>query len=123
MRDTDNEPSYVDFLLGRREPTLDNKTMSDLKERADRVRAIVEANHGKVIDRTGDIVTVEVPADVAPGMWAIWGMARFNPIFDSQDTRLAPRRITNMHGHTIVCDNDMVTTAFYRYTVDLRPRG
>ena len=41
--------------------------------------------------------------------------------FKSMDTRLAPRRITNMQGQTVVCEGDVVTTAFMRYDVDLRP--
>jgi hypothetical protein len=95
-------------------------TATDLAARADRVKAIAEWVHGKVIDRAGTIMTVEIPADVAPGLAGIWGTGGFNPIFRSQDTHLAPRRIVNMRGHTVVCENDMVTTAYYRYEIDLR---
>jgi hypothetical protein len=53
----------------------------------------------------------------------LWAGGGFVPIFKSMDTRLAPRRITNMQGQTVVCEGDMVTTAFMRYDVDLRPNA
>jgi hypothetical protein len=39
-----------------------------IARRAERVKALVEANFGKVLFRTGDKVVVEIPADVSPGM-------------------------------------------------------
>jgi hypothetical protein len=45
-------------------------------------------------------------------------MVGFVPIFTSQDPHQAPRRVTDMQGRTVVCHGDMVTTAFYRYTID-----
>jgi hypothetical protein len=39
--------------------------MTDLDARADRVRAIVESNFGRIIDCDGTTMKVEVPADVS----------------------------------------------------------
>jgi len=40
--------------------------------------------------------------------------------FIGQDVRLAPRRVVNSHGVIVVCDDaPAVTTAFYKYRVDL----
>jgi hypothetical protein len=96
--------------------------MSDLEARADRVRAVTEANFGKVISRDGDVMTIEVPADIAPGLATIWGMGRFVAIFIGQTTRPAPRRIITMQDRVVACDDLPVTTAFYRYRIDLEPR-
>ena len=42
------------------------------------------------------------------------------PIFIGQDVQLAPRRVVNSHGVIVVCDDaPAVTTAFYKYRVDL----
>jgi hypothetical protein len=95
---------------------------TDLTDRADRVRAVVEGNHGKVIDCTDDVMTVEIPADIAPGMAAIWGLGGFVPAFTGQTARLAPRRVLDMNSNTIVCDGDLVTTAFYIFDINLQPR-
>jgi hypothetical protein len=65
-------------LDGRLAPLL---TAADLSARAERVKAIVQANHGKVIDRTGNIMMVEIPADIAPCMASLWGMGGFAPQF------------------------------------------
>jgi hypothetical protein len=77
-------------------------TAANLAARADRVRAIAVSVHGRVIGRAGNVVEIEIPADVVPGLGALWGMGGFNPIFRSQDTHLAPRRVTTMQGHTVV---------------------
>ena len=48
-------------------------------------------NHGRVIGHDGDVVEkIEVPADVAIGLAAIWGEAGIVPAFMGCDTR--PRR-------------------------------
>ena len=41
--------------------------------RADRVSAIACGNHGKVIGLSGNIMTVELPADVAIVIGSTWG--------------------------------------------------
>jgi hypothetical protein len=41
-------------------------TATDLEARSDRVRAIAECVGGKVIDRNGNTVRIEIPADTAP---------------------------------------------------------
>ena len=97
-------------------------TAAELKDRADRVKAIVERNFGRILSRDGDVMRIETPADLAPGLAGTFGLGGFVPIFMGQSIRQAPRRVTDMQGNTIVCDNDMLTTAFYRYDIDLRPR-
>jgi hypothetical protein len=89
--------------------------------RAERVRAIAEdVAHGKVLSREGERMTFEVPADMAPGLASLWGQSSLVPIFIGQDVRLAPRRVVNSHGVIVVCDDaPAVTTAFYKYRVDL----
>jgi hypothetical protein len=98
-------------------------TTAEISARADRVAAIVEGNYGKVLNRAGNIVVVEIPADIAVGMAPVWGMAGFIPIFRSQDTHLAERRVVDMNGHTTICKGDWITMAYYRFDVDLRPRS
>ena len=90
----------------------------DLDARAERVRAIVEANAGTVIKRVVDIMEIEVPADIASGLASIWGEDGFSIIFVGQRTRLSHCRVIDMNGHTIV-RHRMVTTAFHIYTIDL----
>ena len=80
--------------------------MIDLDARADRVRAIVEGNFGRVIDRNGDTMVVEVPADVSIGLNCIWGEGGFAAIVRGQFTKLAPRRVIAENGMTVVCEND-----------------
>jgi hypothetical protein len=92
--------------------------MTDLDAHAQRVTYIATANHGQVLGRVGDVVTLEIPADVSIGLAAVWGQAGFVPIFVGKRTRLSHCRVIDMNGHTIV-RHQMVTTAFYRYTVDL----
>ena len=48
--------------------------MTDLDARADLVTAIAVGNFGKVISCDGNVKTIEVPADVAIGLAALWGM-------------------------------------------------
>ena len=50
--------------------------MIDIEARAERVRTIVAASHGRVIERIGDKIAFEVPADVAPGL--PWGPSGIN---------------------------------------------
>jgi hypothetical protein len=94
--------------------------MTDATEqRAARVKAIVEGNFGRVAFRSGDKMVVDVPADLAMGL--PWGSAGFVPVFIGQSVELAPRRVTDMNYRTVVCEGDLVTTAFYRYEIDLKP--
>jgi hypothetical protein len=87
-------------------------------DREARVRQITEGNFGRVVGRTGNIMTVEIPADVSIGLYPIWGEAGLTPIFIGQETRLAVRRVPGVGGVVVVCD-DMVTTAFYRFEINL----
>jgi hypothetical protein len=63
----------------------------------------VEGNFGKVIGREGDVMQIEVPAYVAIGLNSIWGEGRFPTQYVGQLTRLAPRRIADINGNTVVC--------------------
>jgi hypothetical protein len=94
--------------------------MTDLDTRAERVRAIVTSLHGKVLDRQDDVMTVEVPADIMGGFTTLAGMGGFSAILQKQSTKMAPRRIVNISGQVVVCD-EMVTTAFYSFKVSLQP--
>jgi hypothetical protein len=96
---------------------------ADLAARADRVKAIAEAVHGKVISRDRNTMLIEVPADTITGAVTLFGMGGFSATIGKQSTRLAPRRVIDMGGNTIVCENDPVTTSFFTYTVDLRPHS
>jgi hypothetical protein len=49
--------------------------MTDLEARADCIRVIVEGHRGKVIDRVGNVMTFEMPADVSVGLNAFWEMS------------------------------------------------
>jgi hypothetical protein len=110
-------PDDVRVINSQLTEYLDNLDGGLSKKPAPALRII---GGGKVINRTGNILTVTVRADAAPGLMNLWAGGGFVPIFKSMDTRLAPRRITNMQGQTVVCEGDMVTTAFMRYDVDLR---
>jgi hypothetical protein len=94
-------------------------TAPDLAARADRVHALVEGYFGKVLDRQGTVMIVEIPADIAPGM--PWGMGGFVPQYLSQHTGVANRRVVSMNGTYVVCENDPVTQAYFRYEIDLCP--
>jgi hypothetical protein len=59
------------------------------KLRGDRVSAVVDGNFGRVIGREG-VMMVEVPADVAIGLHAIWGQGEFLPIFTGADNAASP---------------------------------
>jgi hypothetical protein len=96
--------------------------MTDLEARADRVRAVVQGHHGKVIRRIGDTIEIEVPADIAIGLSSLWGEGGFLAIYQGQSVRLAPRRVTDMQWNIVVCHGDLVTTPFYRYHIDLVPQ-
>ena len=92
--------------------------MTDLEDRAARVAAVAEDNYGSVLGRDGDVMIIEVPVDIAPGLGAIWGAGGFSCIFQGQRTRLSHCRVIDMNGHTIV-SHQMVTTVFYRFAIDL----
>jgi hypothetical protein len=92
--------------------------MTEIDARAQRVTDIVNANHGKVLDRVGTVMRIEVPADIAIGLNSIWGERGFSCIFQGQRTRLSHCRVIDTQGRTVV-SHQMVTTVFYRYTIDL----
>ena len=97
--------------------------MTDLAARADRVQAITEAVRGRVIGRTRNTMQIEVPADTIAGAITLFGMGGFSAILGKQSTRLAERRIADMNGNTVTCPGDLVTMAFFTYSVDLRPHA
>jgi hypothetical protein len=49
----------------------------------------------------------------------MFGASGFSAIINGQSTRLAPRRVVNMQGGIVVCD-EMTTMAFYTFKVDLK---
>jgi hypothetical protein len=95
--------------------------MPMLEARADRVKTIAAWLYGRVVSSDGNTITAEIPADMAGAAASAFGMAGLSAVIVGQHVEQAPRRVTSMTGHTIVCDGDMVTMAFYRYRVDLRP--
>jgi hypothetical protein len=97
--------------------------MSDVNARADRVRTIVEAVYGRVIGRSRNVMQVEIPADLISSAVTLFGMGGFSATIGKQSTRLAERRVVDTNGNTIVCPGDLVTMAFFTYTVDLRPHS
>jgi hypothetical protein len=92
-------------------------------DRVERLRAIVKSLYGSVLDRDGDTVWCEIPADLIGGFGAMCTMSGFfPPSIKAQTTRPAPVRVIDTNGHTIVCDKEpWRTMAYYRYAVDLRP--
>ena len=74
-----------------------------------------------IVERTGNTMQVEVPADISPGLAPIWGVGDFGLVHRGQVTRLAPRRVLNMESKVLVCENDPVTTVFFVLDIDLAP--
>jgi hypothetical protein len=81
-------------------------TAADLTARADRVRQIVASVGGNVLAHNGDAMRIEVPADNAPGLMALWGMGGFIPIYREQQFRCG-----------------IESRAFYIYDVALEPNA
>ena len=52
--------------------------MTDLEARAARVKAIAEGHGGRMLSRTGNVVRIEVPADLSPGPLAALGRRRLS---------------------------------------------
>jgi hypothetical protein len=71
-----------------------------------------------VIDRVGDMMMFEVPADVSSSLNAFWRMSGLVAVPAGQRKHRAPRRITDMNGNVVAC-NDKVITTFETYTIDL----
>jgi hypothetical protein len=94
---------------------------AEIAARAERVRAVVEGAHGRVTAQRRNHMEFELPADVSGSTLPMLTMSGLRPVHRDQTTRLAPRRVTDLQGSIVLCDNDLVTTAFYRYSVDLRP--
>ena len=94
--------------------------MTDLATRTDRVAQIASAVHGRVIGRTRNTMLIEVPADCMPGAVTLLGMSGFSATIGKQSTRFTERRVSDMNGNSVVCPGDLVTMAFYSYTIDLR---
>jgi hypothetical protein len=92
---------------------------NDLEARAARVRIVTEGNHGRVVDEDAEKITIEVPADISIGLGRLWGEGGFLPMFMGQTTRLAPRRVIAANDQIVVCPDDMVTTAYYIFEIDL----
>jgi hypothetical protein len=90
-------------------PTAEAQT-EVIEARADRVRALIEANFGSVLERNGDVMLIEVPADISlPIAGLIWIGGR---------SGTAKRRIKAMNG-TFVELPEEETMSFWRYRIDL----
>jgi hypothetical protein len=98
-------------------------TAADLAARADRVAQIAKAVYGRVLSRNRNTMVIEIPADTMTGAVTLLGMSGFSAILGKQSTKLAERRVVDTNGNVVTCPNDLVTTAFFTYTVDLRPHG
>lgn len=75
----------------------------DLEARADRLRDIVEAVHGRVNSRNCDTVVIEVPADLISSAVTLFGMGGFSATIGKQSTRLAERGVVDTNGNTATC--------------------
>jgi hypothetical protein len=95
-----------------------NSEITDLEARVESIRVIVEAHHGQVIDRLGDTVMFEVPADVSQSLNALWRLSGLVAVAVGQTKRRAPRRVTDMSGNVVAGDYKVVTI-FQTYTIDL----
>ena len=92
--------------------------MNDIiEQRAQRVEALVTGNFGTVIERKGDTMIIEVPADVSLP-WA----GEFLPLHMGMRTGMAERRVVGISGAFVVCPGDMVTMSFAQFEIDLRCR-
>ena len=96
--------------------------MSKIGERADRVREIVESLYGSVINRTGNILHCEAPADMLGACMNSLFRGGFGVTIGKQSARMAPRRITNTSGRTVIDPNAQDLMAYYGLEIDLRPR-
>jgi hypothetical protein len=92
--------------------------MPDLEARVESIRIIVEAHHGQVIDRVGDTVMFEVPADVSSSLNALWLISGLVAVPTGETKRRAPRRVTDMNGN-VVAGRDKVITTFDAFTIKL----
>jgi hypothetical protein len=96
--------------------------MADLSASADRVRQIAETLQGRVLGREGEIMRVEIPADLASGAATLFGMAGLTAVIVGQEVRMAPKRVTTTQYQTIVTD-EQITQAFYTFKVELTPHA
>jgi hypothetical protein len=110
--------------LGRRKikgdepaPAAEAPTDNAIEQRANRVRALVEGNFGSILERKGDVMTVEVPADIS----LPW-MGEYLAVYMGMRTGTAERRVSDINGNPVVCVGDWVTQNYFRYEIDLRVR-
>jgi hypothetical protein len=88
-----------------------------MRREVERVASLVEGNFGKVIERVGDTMTIEIPSDITLP-WA----GEYLPIYTGMRSGLAERRVVGISGAYVVCPGDMVTMSFARFEIDLRRR-
>jgi hypothetical protein len=86
--------------------------MTDLEQRADRVRQIATSLYGNVLDRDGDTMVIEVPPDLLGGAFCLLGQRGFVFKIGKQSTKMSRRRVVSTQAQTIACD-DKVTTRFF----------
>src|SRR4051812_8077592 len=89
------------------------------EERKARVRQIAGVLYGTVISEGGNLMLIEIPADLSGAASSMLGQGGFSGVIIGQSTRPARRRISDMQGNTVVCQ-EMDTTAFYTFRVELQ---
>lgn len=92
-------------------------------DRADRVQTIATLLHGKVLDRDGDTMHLEIPADLLGAALSLCGQAGFNArVCGQQTSRMAPRRVTTMAGCQVVDPDNSDMMVFYPIRIELSHR-
>ena len=96
--------------------------MSNLDHRADRVRIIAHTLHGSVLDRDGDKMVIEIPADLLGDALGLLGQGGFGFSIGKQTSPTTTKRIIGMSGQIVVCEGHEELMAFYEINVDLTPK-
>jgi hypothetical protein len=91
----------------------------DLDPRADRVRQIAESLFGKVLDRDGAEMHVEIPADMSGAAASSFGQGGFSACIVGQTTRMETRRLMDMDKRTVFDHAAQDLMAFYTFKVQL----
>jgi hypothetical protein len=83
-------------------------------EKADHAEQIAAGNFGRVAERSSDAITIELPADIAPGI--SWGELR--PIWIGSRQTYAPQRVPTMGGAFVTTAGEQLVT-MYKYKITL----
>ena len=93
-----------------------------LNPRADRVRIVANTLFGRVVERIGDTVYVEIPADMISAAGAMFAASGFTAVIAGQTTRMETRRLTDMDKRTVFDHAAQDLMAFYTFKVSLAAR-